>query len=295
MATVSSGGTSEKFGFIALHGRELGVRYLCDWLGVSARGYYAWRNRRPSQRYKDDQALLKVIKRLFAEYKGLYGSPRIHQVLRRMNIRVGRKRVERLMREAGLVARVARIYRRMPGTTRFFMKHKNLKLTLPFPKSVDEQWVADLTYIKVSGRWRYLAVVMDLYSRRVIGWSLSEYKNAELTVKALRHALRHRLPKEGLIMHTDRGVEYGADLMQIELERYGIKASMNRPGVCTDNAHMESFFHSLKSEKLKGSSFKNEQELRMVLNHYINHFYNTKRLHSGIGYKTPVEYETMAA
>lgn len=214
--------------------------------------------------------------------------------LRAQGIRVGRKRVERLMREAGLVGRAARVYRRLPGRTQFFKKHKNLKLTMKFPCSVDEQWVADLTYIKVKDKWCYLAAVMDLYSRRIVGWSLGQYKNCELTVSALRHALRHRKPKQGMIMHTDRGREYGGELVQIELERHGIRASMNRPKMCTDNAHMESFFHSIKAEKLKGLKFKSERELRMVLNQYINHFYNVTRMHSGIGYKSPVEYETIA-
>ena len=262
---------------------------------MSPSGYYAWINRAESKRQAEDRTLLKTIKRIYKQCFGIYGSPRIHRELRKMGINVGRKRVERLMRDAGLVGRAARIHRRQPGLHRFYTMHKNHRVDIAAPNSIDEQWVADLSYINVNKQWCYLAIVMDLYSRRVIGWSLGRYKNAELTVAALRNALKHRSPKQGLIFHTDRGSEYGAELVQVELRRHGITASMNRPGICTDNAHMESFFNSLKTEKLKGIVFKSEHELRMTLNQYINHFYNTRRLHSGIDYMTPVEYETMAA
>ena len=136
---------------------------------------------------------------------------------------------------------------------------------------------------------------MDIYSRRILGWSLGSNKAAELTLRALKHALRVQRPKSGLLFHTDRGVEYGAHLIQNELARHGIRSSMNRPGMCTDNAHMESFFHTLKAEELHAVRFKSERDLRIVLSGYINKFYNQTRLHSGIGYMSPVEYERMAA
>ena len=149
---------------------------------------------------------------------------------------LARKRVERLMREASLVGRVAKLYRRVPGVERFYQRHKNLRLNRPAPTGVNQQWVADLTYIKVNRQWQYLAVVLDVYSRKVIGWSLGDRKTANLTLRALRHALRVRMPCSGLIFHTDRGVEYGAYLIQNELGRHGIRPSMNRPKHCTDNA-----------------------------------------------------------
>ena len=215
--------------------------------------------------------------------------------MRREGISVGRKRVERLMREASLIGRAGRIYRRIPGIERFYERHRNIRLNQPAPTGLNQQWVADLTYIRVGNEWRYLAAVLDAYSRKVIGWSLGSRKTADLTLRALRHALRVRKPKPGLIFHTDRGVEYGAYLIQNELGRHGIRPSMNRPNHCTDNAHMESFFHSLKAEVIHGVSFKSEQELRVVLSGYINQFYNQKRLHSSIGYMAPAEYERMAA
>lgn len=273
----------------------MGVRYLCDWLGVSRSGYYAWLRREACERSREDQKLMKRIQAIHAASGGRYGSPRVHEALLREDVAVGRKRVERLMQEAGLVGRVATLYRRIPGMARFFGRHQNLRLDLPPPTAIDQVWVGDLTYIRVGGQWRYLAVVMDLYSRRVIGWSLGERKTADLTLRALRPALRRRTPKPGLLFHTDRGAEYGADIIQRELARHGIRASMNRPGCCTDNGYMESFFHSLKAEAIHGVTFKTEAALRQELNHYIGQFYNHRRLHSGIGYKTPVEYEEMAA
>lgn len=199
------------------------------------------------------------------------------------------------MREAGIVGKAARIYRRLPGLERFYYRYRNLRVDLPPPSGADQQWAADLTYIRVRGDWCYLAVVLDIYSRRVIGWSLGRNKTAELTGRALRHALRVRTPNTGLIFHTDRGVEYGAYAIQNELERRGFRPSMNRPGRCTDNAHVESFFHTLKCEQLHGQRFQSERELRLVLAGYINQFYNQTRLHSGIGYLSPVEFETRAA
>lgn len=262
---------------------------------MSRSGFYAWRKREESRRSREDAALLEKVRQVHEDCRGVYGSPRVHQALRQQGIRVGRKRVERLMREASLVGRVAKIYRRVPGVERFYRRHKNLRLNTPTPTEINQQWVADLTYIKVRQEWRYLAVVLDVYSRKVIGWSLGSRKTAELTLQALRHALRVRKPAPGLIFHTDRGVEYGAYLIQNELGRHGIRPSMNRPKQCTDNAHMESFFHSMKAEVIHGVSFKDEQELRAVLRGYINHFYNQKRLHSGIGYVAPAEYERLAA
>jgi len=264
-------------------------------LKVSRSGYYAWLQRTESQRAIDDRRLSRKIVRIHQNSRGLYGSPRVHQVLLREGLHLGRKRVERLMRDAGVIGKAATLYRRTPGMERFYLKHQNLRLQLPAPDCVDQQWVGDLTYIKVGKQWQYLAAVMDLYSRKIIGWSLGEHKTAELTLRALKQALRHRLPKDGLIFHTDRGVEYGAYLIQNELQRHGIRSSMNRPGACTDNAHMESFFHSLKAERIHGETFKNEHELRMAIAGYIDQFYNSKRLHSGIGYLAPMEFERMAA
>ena len=293
MATVSSGNKTERFGFINRFGSELGVRYLCDWLNVSPGGFYKWRDRGLSNRAKANIELLDKIRRIFVENRGAYGSPRVHAQLLRDGEQVSRGRVERLMRRAGLVGKAALVYRRRALVKPFYTSLPNLRLGRPKPKGVNEQWVGDVTYLKVSGEWRYLAVVMDLYSRRIIGWTLSQYRTSEVTREALRQALETRKVKPGLIFHTDRGVEYGAWLMQDELKKHGHLSSMNRAESVTDNAHMESFFRSMKTETTKGVEFRTESELRLALSSYIDEFYNVKRLHSGLGYKTPIEYGSM--
>lgn len=199
------------------------------------------------------------------------------------------------MRDAGLVGKAGRIYRRKAAPEKFYTKMPNLRKDMPKPSGTDQQWVGDLNYIRVGKEWRYLATVMDLYSRRILGWALGDQKTANLTRAALRKAASHRLVKPGLIFHTDRGSEYGAYLMQDELARIGIRSSMNRPGYVTDNAHMESFFQSMKSECIHGFSFESECDLRKVLSWYLDDYYNCQRIHSSIGYQTPVHYEKLAA
>ena len=295
MAWVSSGTKTERFGFINQFGSELGVRYLCEWLSVSRSGYYKWRCRGLSERGIKNQKLLVKVNRIYDESRTAYGSPRVHAQLVREGEKVSRGRVERLMRKANLVGRAARVYRRKALAKTLYHSLPNLRLDIPEPDSVDQQWVGDVTYLKVSGEWRYLAVVMDLYSRRVIGWKLDKHRTAQVTRAALRQALSCRKVGRGLIFHTDRGAEYGAWLLRNELNRHGMLSSMNRAESVTDNAHMESFFRSMKTEVTKGVEFKTEHELRMALASYIDDFYNTKRLHSSLGYKTPIEYDRMAA
>lgn len=264
-------------------------------MGVTRGGFYKWRNRGLSRRAKENQELLEKIQCIYDESRGTYGSPRVHAQLRRDGELVSRGRVERIMRKAGLVGKAAKVYRRQALVKPFYTSLPNLRVNRPMPSSINQQWVGDVTYLKVCGEWRYLAVVMDLYSRRIIGWKLSKQRTAEVTRGALREALAFRKVKPGLIFHTDRGVEYGAWLIQNELKKYGLLPSMNRAESVTDNAHMESFFRSMKTETTKGVEFKSESELRITLASYINEFYNVKRLHSGLGYKTPVECDRMAA
>lgn len=295
MAPVSGGSKEERFGFIARYGTEMGVTYLCKWFGVSRAGYYAWRNRPLSPRALRNQSLLEKITRIHEDSDTSYGSPRVYAQLLREGEQVSLGRVERLMCKAGLVGKAARIYRRHALAKAFYNSLPNLRLDLGMPEAINEQWVGDVTYLKLAGQWRYLAVVMDLYSRRIIGWKLSAYRTAEVTREALRQAISTRQITSGLIFHTDRGSEYGAWLMQDELKKHGILPSMNRAESVTDNAHMESFFRSMKTEAIHGIEFSSEHELRMVIARYVDCFYNEKRLHSGLGYKTPTECERVAA
>ena len=199
------------------------------------------------------------------------------------------------MRQQGLQGRVVKVTRRQPGLKRFKISGENLRLNQPEATRINEVWVADITYLKVNYRWIYLATIMDIYSRRTLGWSLSRTRTAELTLAALRYAMRQRNGQTPEIFHTDRGIEYTAYRYQDALKKHGMLSSYNRPGYCTDNAHMESFYHSLKAEVIRGRCYESESKLRLALNQYINHFYNHKRLHSALGYQPPAVYEKIAA
>lgn len=295
MGTVSEGSKAARFGFIDEHCAGFGVRYLCNQLNVSYQGFYKWRGRKESVRYQENQRIARRIKQLFFEHDGNYGSPRINTALREEGECVNHKRVERLMQDMGLVGKVSRLYRSKPLPLNSCITVDNIKRLEPSPVSINQQWAGDVTYLKVNGHWSYLAVILDLYSRRIVGWELSQTRTSELTVAALRKALLHRDVKPGLIFHSDRGAEYGSHHFQDGLKRAGIRPSMNRPKHMTDNAHVESFFRTMKTESFHGLSFQSTSQLRMTLACYIDDYYNTKRLHSALGYTIPNSYEQLAA
>ena len=219
----------------------------------------------------------------------------MHEALKKQGISIGKKRVERLMQAQGLQGRVVHVTRRQPGLKRFIERGENLRLNQAEPRNINRVWVSDITYIKVRDTYKYLIVIMDLYSRRILSWSLTETRTTQDTAKVLKRAIQERQPDEGLVFHTDRGIEYTGKEFRKELNKHKIKPSVNRLGYCTDNGHMESYFHSLKAELIRGRKFNTMDELRYALNSYINHFYNKKRLHSGIGYCSPIEYEKLVA
>ena len=267
---------------------------MCRVYGVTASGYYAWRRRRVSRRRFGAAVLLDEIRRIHRASGQTYGSPRIWEVLRTQGYRCGRHRVARLMRANGIRARIMRIYRRAPGVHEFFDGIQNARLK-QIPIRIDQIWVADLTYLRVGRRYWYLAAVMDLYSRRIVGWALGAHRNVDLTRRAVRRALRRRRAPRGLIFHTDRGSEYGAYRYRRLLERYGVVQSMNRPRHTEDNNHMESFFHTLKADVIHGNCFESSPQLRGCVSRYIDRFYNRQRLHSSLGYRAPIEYEKLRA
>ncbi len=198
------------------------------------------------------------------------------------------------MREAQLKGRVARIYRRKPLPQRACDPVPNIRKDLPKPTAINQHWTSDVTYIKLQGRWMFLAVVLDLYSRKVVGWSLKNNRTAALTKAALLMAIRNRRPPKGLVFHSDQGIVFRATELHNVHKRYGFIPSMNRAYRCTDNAEMESFFHSLKGELITGTTFRSVHHLRDSLAGYIQHFYNRARLHSSLNYQSPVEYEAAA-
>ena len=272
------------------------MAFLCRRYKVSRSGFYAWLARDGSQRRRNDEELGARIGRIHRDSGGRYGSPRVHQVLRREGVRVSNKRVARLMRERGLRARVSRLYRRGSGVVRrFFAKTVNLRLEEPLPTRTDQIWVGDLTYLRLGTRWRYLATVMDLFSRRIIGWTLARNRTTDVTLRALKRAICSRDPGPGLLFHSDHGIEYSAYGYQDFLKAKGIVPSMNRPRHCQDNAHMESFFHSLKAELTHQRSYASDAELNASVAGYIDRLYNEKRVHSSLGYHSPVVFERLAS
>ncbi len=265
---------------------------MCALYDVKPAGYYAWRRRGESARRQQDRQLLDRIHAIFARSRGTYGCPRVHQTLASAGVRVSRRRVGRLMRQAGLRARAVKLYRRVPGLHGFYTSIPNRQLDR-LATGPDQVWVGDITYLKLGASWRFLAVVMDRYSRRVLGWSLGAARDTRLTLAAFNHAVRNRRPRPGVIFHSDRGTEYAAQVFRDRLAALGFVQSMNRPREITDNAYMESFFHSMKSDTVHGFTFADATELEQLLRSYIP-YYNGVRLHSGIGYCSPVEYEARA-
>jgi putative transposase len=270
------------------------VKIMCRLYGVTRSGYYAWKARGRSERSTTDDQLWSIIEKIYLESRGTYGSPRIYQELRACGVRIGRKRVERLMHNRGIKARCARIYRSKRGLKKYFTGIPNRSLDV-IPVRADQVWVGDITYLKAGGQWRYLAAVMDKFSRRIVGCSLSKYKDAALTLSAFNQAVENRKPQTGAIFHTDRGTEYGTFIFRDRLSEVGFVQSMNRPGgKMTDNAFMESFFHTMKAEGIHGVQFADDQAISSHIWSYIP-FYNSKRMHSALGYLSPEEYELKSA
>ena len=255
--------------------------------------FYAWRCRGATQHQRRDVALLRPIRAIFEASEGTYGSPRIHAALKDAGEKVAEKRVARLMQEAGLIARVAILYRRASGVRRFFAEIPNLVLGLQTTR-IDQLWVGDITYLHCAGRWRYLAVVMDRHSRRIVGWSFGVKRDVALTLAALNDAVRRRRPKPGLIFHTDRGIEYTQTAFRTRLAALGIVQSTKRPTGFGDNAFIESFFHTMKADVIRGHRFHDDASLLAVVQRYIRR-YNGVRTHSSLGYRSPIDYEHRAA
>ena len=263
---------------------------MCRLYGVTRAGYYAWRHRAPSARAEANTTLLQRIEGIHRRSHGTYGSPRVVQALHQHGIATSENRVARLMRAAGLKGRVVTVTRRAPGVHRFFEATDNLRVATALPTAPNQQWVGDVTYLKANGRPCFLAAVMDVYSRRIVGWAVGTDRTVALTTRAIQRAIRTRAPAR--IFHSDRGIEYAAYRYRALLTQHGIRPSMNRPRCCQDNAHMESFFHTMKAEWIRGRTFTTFGDLEATLKVYIR-FYNHHRLHSGIDYHTPAEYERL--
>lgn len=276
--------------------REVGiVETLCSALGVSGSGYYAWRTRQPSQQQQTDEALLKEIQVVYQAGRGLYGSPRVHAALRQQGVRCSRKRVARLMRQAGLHSR-----RRPKRRIRTTDSHHHRPLAPNLLKqdfsanAANEKWVGDILGIWTEEGWLYLAALLDTYSRFIVGWAMSIYRDEALVTDALCMALLQRdIPETAqLIHHTDRGSQYTADEYLALLKAHGIQVSMSGKGNPYDNAMMESFFSTLRAELTDLEPFPTRQMARTAVFEFIEVFYNRQRLHSSLGYRSPLTFET---
>lgn len=276
--------------------REVGsVERLCAALGVSVSGYYAWRSRRPSQHQQTDALLLKAIRVAHQAGRGLYGSPRIHAALHQQGLCCSRKRVARLMRQHGIHSR-RRPKRRVRTTD---SRHNrpvapNLLKRDFSAEAPNEKWLSDIVGIWTDEGWLYLAALLDTYSRLIVGWAMSIYRDEALVEAALRMALaRRELPEDSdLIQHTDRGSQYTADDYLLLLKAHGIQVSMSNKADPYDNAMMESFFSTLRAELTDLERFATRQAARTAVFEFIEVFYNRQRLHSSLGYRSPVVYET---
>jgi len=274
---------------------EHAILTLCRLLEVSPSGFYAWQQRRnqPGPRALANQTLTGQITTVFAESRQTYGSPRVQQALRQQGCHHGRNRIARLMRTAGLYGRQKGRYR--VQTTNSHHDHPiapNHLAEAPQATAPNQIWVMDITYIPTGEGWLYVAAVLDLYSRKIVGWAMSHRIDTLLVLQALAMALRHRQPPAKLLCHSDRGVQYAAADYRHALTRAGLIASMSRKGNCYDNATMESFWSTLKWELVYRREFATHHQARSAIFDYIECFYNPKRLHSALNFRSPVDFET---
>ncbi len=280
-----------RYAFISTHEGEFSVKRMCRVLKVARSGYYAWRHRAPSQREQVNQALLEKIRIAHQTSRQTYGSPRIQEYLRQEGVFCSRNRVARLMQKHQIVA--VKVPRRYPVTT----KQRKGARTAPnllnqdfSSQAPNQKWVTDITYIDTAEGWLYLAAVLDLYSRRVVGWAMAKRMDTHLADQALKMAWFTRRPATSLLHHSDQGSQYTSDAYLDYLLALGCTVSMSRTGNCYDNAVMESFFATLKTECVR-SQFVTRAQARTVIFEYIECWYNRQRLHSSLGYLSPIEFE----
>lgn len=280
-----------KYAFIKERLAGYPVSTLCRVLGVTAQGYYAWEKRPQSARRQADQRLSAKIRVIHAETRQRYGSPRIHDELRDQGVRCSKKRVERLMREESLRAKAGRKFKATTDSSHDKPVAPDLvkrEFAAPAPNQV---WVGDITYLWTSEGWLYLAVFIDLYSRKVVGWATGTRMTSGLVRLAFLRAVARRRPPPGIIVHTDQGAQYASAAYRAALAEAQARQSMGSRGDCYDNAVAESFFHSFKVEAIHGSDIETRREMEVELFEYIERFYNKKRKHSALGLRSPEQFE----
>ena len=281
-----------RFRFIEEHRRVWPVSVMCDVLCVSRSGYYAWRRRPVSGRSQQRELLLSEIKQIHHERKkDVYGSPRVHEELKARGKWCNVKTVAGIMRENGIQSKTAKKFKATTDSKHGRPVAQNVLNRNFDVQGANQVWLADITYVWTREGWLYLAAVEDLYSRKVVGWSLSARLHSRLVLDALEMGIRHRLPGEELLHHSDRGSQYVSEDYQRLLQNHGISCSMSRKGDCYDNAPMESFFATLKKELIHHEDYQTREEARQSIFEYIEVFYNRVRRHSALGYVSPDEFE----
>lgn len=282
-----------RYCFIQAEKAQYPVEVLCRVMAVARSGFYAWCQRPVSRRAQQNQSLLAQIQKYHRDSNGSYGSPRIHRDLWTQGLRISRHRVARLMRLhdiRGVCRRRVPSRGRMasPAVVAANVLQRDFAATQP-----NQKWAGDITYVATREGWLYLAVLVDLYSRRIVGWAMTERLTTDLTSTALTMALQQRRVDSGLLHHSDRGSQYAAVLYQHQLAAQGMQCSMSRPGNCWDNAVVESFFATLKTELIHRRRFQTRQEATSAIFTYIEGFYNRRRRHSTLGYRSPMEFEQL--
>ena len=280
-----------RFSFILAEKARHAVSQMCRVLRVGRSGFYAWCERPVAERKQRDAELANKIRVLHAESKGTYGTPRIKRDLAEAGVAVGRKRVARLMRDQGIAGRHKRRFRKTTDSAHALPVAKNLLARDFSPAAPNQVWAADITYVRTWEGWSYLAVVMDLYSRRIVGWALADNMRTDLVLEALRRGIAVRRPGPGLVHHSDRGSQYASELYRTDLAQHGIVQSMSRKGNCWDNAVVESFFSTLKEELIYRHTWPTRSRVREAITEYIDGFYNRRRRHSTLGQVSPINYE----
>jgi len=271
------------------------LSWWCDCLGVSRSGYHSWLTRQPSQRDQENAVLVEKIEQAYRASRGTYGYPRIHAQLRAAGETCGKHRIARLMQRHGIVAKTHKRYRRS-ALSKHYEGFEANKLNRQFRASgPNQRWVSDITYLPTLQGEVYLAAILDLHSRAIVGWSMSHKADTKLVQDALSMALGRRGKVTGLLLHSDQGCQYRAGEYQSELHRAGIESSMSRKGNCLDNAVMESFFHTLKTELTHQATYRTRAEVKQAIFEYIEVFYNRQRRHSYLNYEAPLIFEAKLA
>jgi transposase InsO family protein len=280
-----------KYAWIAQQGQAFPLNETCEALGVSISGYRAWkRGGSPDRKRLTDPQMLALIRAIDAELKGAYGSPRMVRELRGRDFSAGKDRVERLMRENGIRARHKRRYKVTTDSRHGLPIAENLLDRNFTPTAPNQSWSADITYLWTDEGWLYLAIVLDLFNREVIGWSLKPRMTTDIVLDALIMAWFRRRPGAGVLHHSDRGSQYASHAYQEKLLEWGMQCSMSRKGNCWDNAPTESWFNSFKNERVHGIRYATHAELKAASFEYIEVFYNRKRKHSTLGYRSPTQF-----